>query len=117
MAELKSNITQIVEIGDATLTFAIPPGTLRHARKINQDNGQEAGRQGLVTCADEEDVVRYTVSNLRMLEDKIVELDGRTPKADRNHNAWKAFRCQRDNQDLGSLIEVRQEHYMSKYSR
>lgn len=116
LARFKSNNSQIVEIGPGTLTFAIPPGTLRYARKINQDKAQEAGSQGLVKCPDEEDVVRYTMSNIRMLEDKIVELDGRTPKADRNHNAWKAFRCQRDNQDLGSLLEVRQEHYVSKYS-
>lgn len=67
----------------------------------------------MVARPDEEDVVRYTISNVRMLEDKIIELDGRTPKS--KHNAWLAFRCQRDNQDLGSLFEVRQEYYVFKH--
>ncbi|MCJ1465067.1 hypothetical protein MMC07_003683 [Pseudocyphellaria aurata] len=104
---------KIEEIGDSTLTFAIPPGILRHARKINQNIAQEAGTQGSEPCSDEDDVVRYTISNVRMLENKIIELDGRIPKS--THSAWTSFRCQRDNQDLGSLYEVRQEYYVFKH--
>lgn len=105
-----SNTTQIEEIGDDTLTFAIPPGTLRHARKSNKNHSQEAGGQ------DEEDVDRYTTPSVGLFENRIVEIDGRS-KNDSKTNAWKAIRWQRDNQDLGTLFEAREEYFVSKHHR
>lgn len=115
LAKSFSNSIQIEAIGIDSLTFAIPPGTLRHARKITQDNSQKAGGQGLATGPDEEDVVRYTVFNVQMLENKILELDGRTSPPYTRGNAWKQFRCQRDNQDMGSLYEVREGYYVFRH--
>ena len=44
------------------------------------------------------------------LSTKILEVDGRV-KNPPNGNAWKDFRCKRDNQDMGSLFEIRQDYY------
>lgn len=101
---------KIEEIGDDTLTFAIPLGTRRHARKSNKDNSQEAGGQ------DEEDVERYTTPTVGLFENRIVEIDGRS-KNDSKTNAWKAIHWQRDNQDLGTLFEAREKYYVSNHSR
>ncbi|KAI9375868.1 Asx homology domain-containing protein [Aspergillus egyptiacus] len=42
---------------------------------------------------------------------KILEIDGRVKKAT-NGNAWKEIRCFRNNQDMGTLWEVRQAWYV-----
>jgi hypothetical protein len=42
---------------------------------------------------------------------KILEVDGRIKNAP-NGNAWKEIRCYRDNQDIGSLWEVRHAWHM-----
>ncbi|KAA8643291.1 hypothetical protein EYZ11_002328 [Aspergillus tanneri] len=45
------------------------------------------------------------------LASKIVEVDGRVEKAPHG-NAWKDCRCYRNNQDMGSLWEVRQAWFL-----
>lgn len=75
---------------------------------------QEEEDQVLAAKPAQEDVVLFTADNVRALEDKIIELDGRTTNL-HHHNAWKCIRCQRNNQDLGSLFEVREEYYVFKH--
>lgn len=41
----------------------------------------------------------------------ILQIDGRKPGA-RTSNAWKELRCYRDNQDMGSLFDVREAWFM-----
>ena len=56
------------------------------------------------------------VENLRgltALSTKIREIDGRIAKCP-NGNAWKEFRAYRNNQDMGSLWEVRQAWFQRK---
>lgn len=45
------------------------------------------------------------------LAKRILEIDGRI-KSPPNGNSWKEFRCYRNNQDMGSLWEVRQAWYI-----
>ena len=45
------------------------------------------------------------------LGNKMIEVDGRITQIP-NGNAWKEFRCYRNNQDMGSLWEVRQAWYV-----
>lgn len=101
-------------IGETTLSFAVPPGTLRYARQPIKERIPNEGTEGSPINSPSEDMATYAVSNVRMLEDKIVETDGRVTNL-HHHNAWKYFRCQRDNQDLGSLFEIREEHYVWKH--
>ena len=112
-----SDDNKIVGIGEKSMTFAIPPGQLRYARDIapesnvDQINPAEGG-----SASTQENVILCTVENVRALETKILELDGRVEH--RTHvNAWKMIRCQRDNQDLGSLFDIRESYYLRTHSK
>jgi len=58
-------------------------------------------------------VVLPKVNGPTYLGNKMIEVDGRI-KHIPNGNAWKEFRCYRNNQDMGSLWEVRQAWYMKR---
>lgn len=58
-------------------------------------------------------VVLPKVNGPTYLGNKMIELDGRI-KHIPNGNAWKEFRCYRNNQDMGSLWEVRQAWYVKR---
>ncbi|KAL8791661.1 MAG: hypothetical protein Q9195_005744 [Heterodermia aff. obscurata] len=63
---------------------------------------------------DVDDVILASITTLQALEDKIVTIDGRLGKKV-DGNAFKSIRVKRDNQDLGSLFEIREEWYVYKY--
>ena len=71
--------------------------------------------KGIISPEAAEDVVQCKILNIQMLETKILELDGRMKNL-WPHNAWKCFRCQRNNQDMGSLFEIREQYYVWKYA-
>ncbi|KAI4243298.1 MAG: hypothetical protein L6R42_010792, partial [Xanthoria sp. 1 TBL-2021] len=56
-------------------------------------------------------VVHFTISTLWPLEKKIIEIDGRLPSSTRTASAWRDIRCRRNEQDMGSLFEIRDEYY------
>lgn len=58
-------------------------------------------------------MVPFAVSSLAALEEKIVAVDGGF-KGKVNGNAWKCTRVKRNNQDIGSLFEIREEHFVYK---
>ncbi|PLB49416.1 hypothetical protein P170DRAFT_464844 [Aspergillus steynii IBT 23096] len=62
-------------------------------------------------CEQHDDVVVSGITGLNSLAAKIVEVDGRLKKMPRG-NAWKEFRSYRNNQDMGSLWEVRQAWFL-----
>lgn len=66
-----------------------------------------------LTLKGVEVVVLHKVSGPTYLGNKMIELDGRI-KHIPNGNAWKEFRCYRNNQDMGSLWEVRQAWYVKR---
>ncbi|KAI1981335.1 hypothetical protein LOZ53_000498 [Ophidiomyces ophidiicola] len=57
------------------------------------------------------DIVLSGVRGPGALENKILRTDGRMTNPP-NGNAWKDFRCFRNNQDMGSLWEIRQAWYL-----
>ena len=63
--------------------------------------------------SDVDDVILASITTLQALEDKIVTIDGRLGKKV-DGNAFKCIRVQRNNQDLGSLFEIREEWYVYK---
>ncbi len=104
--------TQIVEIGAKSLTFAIPPGRLRYARDIpHESRSKEAEPDDVASHPAQEDVILCTVENVRPLEFKILEVDGRISNPT-HYNPWKSIRVLRDNQDMGSLQDVRESFYL-----
>ena len=65
----------------------------------------------LLSLGGVEVVVLPNVPGITALGNKMIEADGRI-KHIPNGNAWKEFRSYRNNQDMGSLWEVRQAWYM-----
>ena len=66
---------------------------------------------------EEEDII-HSISNLTQLEHKIVDIDGRFNSKELSiQNTWKNFRGIRNNQDLGSLFEMREDFYVYKHPR
>jgi len=89
---------QVVETENGTLKFSIPPG--RH--KFSSPNNGE-------------DMLTAPMVGPQGLSTKILEVDGRVTNPP-NGNAWKDFRCKRDNQDMGSLFEIRQDYYEKQHT-
>ena len=67
---------------------------------------------------EEDEDILHSVSSLNQLEQKIVEIDGRiNPKDLPVQNTWKNFRGIRNNQDLGSLFEMREDFFVYKHPK
>ena len=61
------------------------------------------------------DVILHEITSLQQLNDKVVEIDGRLDLKDvPAGNAWKFCRCKRNNQDLGTLFEMREHFFVYK---
>jgi hypothetical protein len=63
------------------------------------------------SSSQDELVILPNITTPSILEKHILAIDGRF-KGVRSVNAWKAIRCHRNNQDMGSLWEVRQGWYL-----
>ncbi|KAL9003901.1 MAG: hypothetical protein Q9188_003263 [Gyalolechia gomerana] len=68
----------------------------------------------LIAAATAYDVVLYEITGLYALERKILEIDGRAKPGSRTGSTWRDIRCRRDEQDMGSLFEMRDEYYAYK---
>ncbi|KAJ6088442.1 hypothetical protein N7486_009703 [Penicillium sp. IBT 16267x] len=60
-----------------------------------------------------EEVIVHDISMPQALIGHILAIDGRA-KGNRTANAWKEIRCYRNNQDMGSLWDVRQRWYFKQ---
>lgn len=59
------------------------------------------------------DILVPNIAGPGALANKILQIDGRITNPP-NGNAWKEFRCYRNNQDMGSLWEVRQAWFLKQ---
>ncbi len=62
---------------------------------------------------ESDEVIIPNIQGPTALTQKMLEVDGRITNAT-NGNAWKELRCYRDNQDMGTLWEVRQAWFVKK---
>ncbi|MCJ1238429.1 hypothetical protein MMC14_006418 [Varicellaria rhodocarpa] len=116
----------IIAIQDGKLTFSIPPGQLKyHVRQAVpiEDQMEDAEHPEETGSADEEappipteEPTIFTPLTANTLGNKILEVDGRIQKPIVAYNAWMAFRCKRDNQDMGGLWDLREEYYNRNFS-
>ena len=69
------------------------------------------------SALNSDDAVIHEISTLSQLEVKILEIDGRLNlnEVRPSINPWKALRGKRNNQDLGTLFEMREEFYVWKH--
>ncbi|KAJ5822732.1 hypothetical protein N7447_005072 [Penicillium robsamsonii] len=63
------------------------------------------------TTSEPDEIIVPNLSSPQALVLKILQIDGRMPNA-RTSNAWKEIRCYRNNQDMGSLFDVREAWYL-----
>ncbi|MCJ1358105.1 MAG: hypothetical protein MMC33_008103 [Icmadophila ericetorum] len=64
-----------------------------------------------LSLSQSRDPIIFTIQAPHRLEHKIIEIDGRIENPP-NRNAWKTIRVRREEQDLGSLWEVREEFWV-----
>ncbi|KAL4793452.1 Asx homology domain-containing protein [Aspergillus venezuelensis] len=72
---------------------------------------EPSAQQALETDGQPSEVIIPDIQGPTALTLKILEVDGRISKAT-NGNAWKELRCFRNNQDMGTLWEVRHAWYL-----
>lgn len=96
----KSIFTQLIAIDpdDFSLTFSYPPGKLQ------------------VSSDQKPDKVISNVVSVTALENLLCKEDGRAPSKLPNGNAFKTFRIRRNEQDIGSLFDVRTEFHVKYLS-
>ena len=63
------------------------------------------------TGSDLDEIIVPNIPSPGALVSKILQIDGRVPNG-RPGNAWKAIRCYRNNQDMGSLFDVREAWFL-----
>ncbi|KAL9101912.1 MAG: hypothetical protein Q9163_002878 [Psora crenata] len=84
-----------------------------------QSSKQAPPQQSMCSATTEQpsnqDVIHYRINTLNEFERRLIEIDGRlNPKEHKNANAWKAIRGKRNNQDLGTLFEMREEYFVRR---
>ncbi|CAP86590.1 Pc20g12610 [Penicillium rubens Wisconsin 54-1255] len=63
------------------------------------------------TTSEPDEIIVPDLSSPQALVRKILQIDGRMPNG-RTANAWKEIRCYRNNQDMGSLFDVREAWFL-----
>jgi hypothetical protein len=58
-----------------------------------------------------DEIIVPNLSSPQALVMKVLQIDGRMPNG-RTANAWKEIRCYRNNQDMGSLFDVREAWFL-----
>lgn len=83
--------------------------------KTNGASAQTNGDQSSTPAPQAEEDIVHSISSLTQLEHRIIDIDGRlSSKTLPIQNTWKNFRGIRNNQDLGSLFEIREDFYVYK---
>lgn len=70
-----------------------------------------------LSAATEYDIILYTTTGLWELEKEILKIDGRVKPGSRTASTWRVIRCRRNEQDMGSLFEMRDEYYAYKVAK
>lgn len=130
---VQADTSQITAIEDGNLTFSIPPGQRKfpvapELAALTLSEGSEANAEDTIQLASpnakqpptEDTQITFTLeapqSGPQALETRIIQIDGRIASPP-NGNAWKAIRCKRDNQDMGSLWEMREQFYVRQSTK
>ncbi|KAJ5107757.1 hypothetical protein N7456_004432 [Penicillium angulare] len=120
--------------GPSDIPMDVPPSTQPDERKISnnlrsdlsftpKDTQEVALKTGSTLSSSQpiaeqssitpDEVIVRGINTPMMLSKKILAVDGRR-KDGRTSNAWKEIRCYRDNQDMGSLWDVRQAWFLKQ---
>ena len=107
-------VNQAEEEASNTRTTSRVPNR-RHLESIIENSSQTSSPLSEIkdTPATTNDcgIIQFSISTLFPLEKKIIEIDGRLPSTTRTASTWRDIRCRRNEQDMGSLFEMRDEYY------
>ncbi|XRM44702.1 hypothetical protein ABZX51_007817 [Aspergillus tubingensis] len=105
---------EVAEISTATSEKPDSPGEVSDEPYVTvpeapQESTEETKKTPPANTPDAnmEEILIENIQGLTSLASRIIEVDGRITDIP-NGNAWKEFRAYRNNQDMGSLWEVRQ---------
>ncbi|KAG0160563.1 hypothetical protein PDIDSM_8093 [Penicillium digitatum] len=84
--------------------------------EINNPPGTEQQKDPVpapsqTTASEFDEIIVPNLPSPQALVHKILQIDGRMPNG-RTANAWKEIRCYRNNQDMGSLFDVREAWFL-----
>ncbi|KAJ5437388.1 hypothetical protein N7445_005932 [Penicillium cf. griseofulvum] len=72
---------------------------------------KEEVNKSTTTISELDEIIVPNLPSPQALVSKILQIDGRMPNG-RTANAWKEIRCYRNNQDMGSLFDVREAWFL-----
>ncbi|KAJ5598496.1 hypothetical protein N7537_008580 [Penicillium hordei] len=103
-ASVKASVEPPVETGQDKITK--PPST-------EPQNDLVLTPSQATTTSELAEIIVPNLSSPQALVHKILQIDGRMPNG-RTANAWKEIRCYRNNQDMGSLFDVREAWFLQQ---
>ncbi|KAJ5661013.1 uncharacterized protein N7484_000385 [Penicillium longicatenatum] len=106
-------LNPLLDAGSTSAAYATEylPTTAHTPLHVQLDSDPKLEAEDPINKIDE--VIVHNISAPRALISHILEVDGRA-KGNRTANAWKEIRCYRNNQDMGSLWDVRQRWYFKQ---
>ncbi|KAJ5778899.1 hypothetical protein N7457_006619 [Penicillium paradoxum] len=115
-AKPEGNVTQPVMAGDSSIAH---PDTATDSAEGPVKAGEDdidttaADKQHAtpITTNGPDEIIVPNIASPQALVLKILQIDGRMPNG-RTANAWKEIRCYRNNQDMGSLFDVREAWFL-----
>lgn len=78
---------------------------------INEPQKDTVPTSTSTAAGEPEAIILSNIASPQALVLKILQIDGRMPNG-RTSNAWKEIRCCRNNQDMGSLFDVREAWFV-----
>ncbi|KAJ5714824.1 uncharacterized protein N7483_012005 [Penicillium malachiteum] len=121
IAEIPSPTSMPTDV-DIDTAPATQPDEVHTSNNLQHDSHPEPEITGSPTPSDPaaetsndgyEEVIIHDIVTPRMLVHSMLGVDGRR-KDGRTSNAWKEVRCYRNNQDMGSLWDVRQAWFFKQ---
>ena len=109
------NDQPVLETLPVSLLSCRQTSDVRATELITDPNLEQPSRSPQPSQRPIEDVILVTINSLTELERHMVATDGRIPmQGYRSINSWKAMRAQRDNQDMGSLFDIREAWFINQ---
>lgn len=104
--------SKLAEESESIIAVSPEPPTVPSApvNGESSDKSTSAFKDHLL-ASTEYDVILFETIGLQGFEKKILKIDGRAKPGSRTGSIWRDVRCFRNEQDIGSLFEMREDYY------
>lgn len=108
--------TLVIDLEEDDVDF-LPKMEVKRSTAEPESVEHKSPASATASAPNSDDAIIHEISTLAQLEVKILEIDGRLNlnEVRPSINPWKALRGKRNNQDLGTLFEMREEFYVWKH--